>query len=339
MAKSKEQFYSNEKVVREMTTSLRNEIPICDLYIDPSAGHGELFRAFPRKSEKLGFDIDPPRNKFGSYPRGITKKCFIAAQLDIQRKIEEFQERNGYLPTVCVASNPPFRMLKRWFELISSYSDWVMWLAPAQYSRIAYQQEWVPPSYSLAWQKVLSDSVFVENGQEKLLPTVLQIWRKTNSIPLKLPTVELATRWRFENWNLFRHFDFKVCFCGKTGKLYPISSINLSKQYCCVKTEIRDEDGQSIEISQRMPLSVSSLIVLPNIQSKNKMLRLNKVISGFKNIPYCTRPSFSRYELKWIWMKEYETKKWVHLKSEFCKINKPLNSDIQLSDLDKYLFF
>lgn len=336
--KSKEQFYSSDAVVKAMVTAVRQEIPRCDIYIDPSAGQGQLFRAFPRQSLKFGFDIDPPVNRYGSKPRGIVKKCFAAAQLDIQREIANFRDaHSGLEPIICVASNPPFRLLTSWFQMIADYSDWVMWLAPAQNSRLAFQ-DWVPANFILHWQSVIQDSVFIEHGEEKLLPTVLQIWRKTGKPILIQPIENIQSRtmkinWRFESWNNFRNAEnYKLCFCRKTGAIFIITSVSLSTQYCNV-IDHATEDG---EISKkRLPFSVSSLIVCESRLAQQQLLKLNSIISTLAPLPFCTRPTFKKSELIWLWHRQYQNKYWLAWSR---RIKSKINPNVHMTPLDKHLF-
>jgi hypothetical protein len=324
-----EQFYSSDAVLQLMVQALLEQVPECDIYIDPSAGDGALLRtAVPRSTQRLAFDIQP---------RAPTvQKCSFdspQAQLSIERAIREFERRRGRRPRICVASNPPFKLIKRWLQLVEPWADWVMFLAPLQLQRLAYQ-DGIPPAYRLRWQQALPESQFLHDGELVARPTVLQVWHKGGlALQPLLPELGLPelgiTQWRFAAWSEFRQLKAEkqhlLCFSAKTGQTWPVTRL--------LQQQGLQRCGISGSTKASQPTSVCRLIACRSKLVAQRLLVIGRLIERLA-LPTggCTRESFRSTEFAWLWLKRYAPQTW-ELHCDTVAV-----SQLQLSPLDAFLF-
>lgn len=336
--KQLEQFYSCGSILKAMRDAVNKHMDRADIYIDPSCGDSSFLNACPAEALRIGFDIDPQPRKQQSSVK-VTKCDFNEerAWKIITTVIRNFTQRQGRKPVVCVASNPPFKQLKKWFQRVSEIADWVLWLSPQQNMRFAYQND-IPANYQLCWQQRMSNSTFTHQGEEVERPSVLQIWKRTEESLNPLPDVKAEelgiADWRFAQWSEFNSKPnkdkHKLCMSKKTGQLWIATRLYAQGKRC----SIQDDPKRYYEAT-----SVCDLIVCRTKLARDRLLRINNIVQSFEMPSGCTRPTFQRREMAWLWLKRHNQTAWLKWSAN-TSIQYLLKSrkKIDVSPLDKFLF-
>ena len=335
-AKQLEQFYSSGSIVKAMRDAVNKHMEKADIYVDPSCGDSSFLNACPAEALRIGFDIDPKPNKQVTGVK-VTKCDFNEerAWKIITTIIRNFEKRQGRKPIVCVASNPPFKQLKKWFQRVSEIADWVLWLSPQQNMRFAYQNS-IPSNFQLCWQQRMSNSTFTHQGEEVERPSVLQIWKRAEKPLNPLPDVAMEelgiADWRFAQWSEFnsKQHKYKLCMSKKTGQLWITNRLYSQSKRCSIQGDPR----RYYEAT-----SVCDLIVCRTKLARDRLLRINRIIQSFEMPSGCTRPTFQRREMAWLWLKRHDQKSWQKWSAN-TSIQYLLKSRkrIDISPLDKFLF-
>lgn len=354
-AKELEQYYSTDHVLDVMVNAL-NHVGKCDIWIDPSAGNGEFFRRALSNADQtnvLQFDIRP-KDPSGKVQRGDFAS--EAVQMRIQNKLDSFKHIYKRQPIVCVASNPPFKQISEWMKLVEPWADYVLFLAPKQLHRFAYQLDTIPPSYQLRWQQPLDNSTFVFRRKAKSLRTVAQVWQKSPPLIVPFPkTVEQLgiTDWRFGHVSEFHSVSDtqRVCYCRKTFKTWKVSDYDpIGERFLIVKTP-NGQLPRVLGLSKKamdnpkathrwVPKSTYDLIFCVDETVQLQLLKLGALVQAYQPPIGCTRQSFRDEEFAWFWVKYFNSQRWAELNMEsaICKSLQVYTDDLNITSLDEFLF-
>jgi hypothetical protein len=172
LARKLDQFYTHDDVAKEMydwfcTHFDPNELVL----VEPSAGRGAFSRLFP--ADSLAYDIDPQGP-------GIIKADFLSTPLPQVGK-------------VAVVGNPPFgkngSMAVKFFNHAATKADVIAMIFPLTFQKVSLQNRLNLEFHCIA-EQVVPQNAFVMSGHTKNVPTVFQIWVRSENQRAKniLPT-------------------------------------------------------------------------------------------------------------------------------------------------------
>lgn len=160
-----DQFYTNRQVSKRIVDSVKKHFDDFDIILEPSAGDGSFFQFLP-VSKRLGIDLDPKS-------QNIEKKDFF----------HFLPEKNKSYFTI---GNPPFgknsSLAVNFFNHAATFSQYIAFIVPRTFRKDSIQNK-LDLKFHLISEELLPQNSFYTSSKEKYdVPTVFQIWKKSNTL-------------------------------------------------------------------------------------------------------------------------------------------------------------
>lgn len=163
MAKSNvpDQYYTKPTVANELLTWLWQQmLPKSDKYLEPAAGDGSFSSLLPEnKTEAI--DLLP-----------------LSANVK-QQDFMEYYPQPGF--SYMVIGNPPFgknsSLAIRFFNRSANFAEAIAFIVPRTFKKHSVIGR-LHPFFHLLAEREVPKNAFLENGKEKDVPTLFQVWVK-----------------------------------------------------------------------------------------------------------------------------------------------------------------
>lgn len=164
-ARDLDQFFTRPAVARQCVETLSASLPPSDwLWVEPAAGEGAFFDAFPPGS--IAIDIAPHRPD-------VIESDFLAWRPPATGR------------RIVVAGNPPFgrnaSLARRFFDHAAGFADVVAMILPRTFEKPGFVDR-LDRRMHLVTQDVLDPRSFDLAGEPHSVPTVFQIWEKRSEL-------------------------------------------------------------------------------------------------------------------------------------------------------------
>lgn len=165
-SKQLDQFYTKPSIAKicyeKVLTFLKEKNISLTTWLEPSAGQGAFFSLL--SGDKLGIDLDPKLE-------GIVCHDFLTYHL----------EKNNYL----TIGNPPFgknsSLAVKFFNKCAEHSLVVAFIVPKTFKKHSIKNK-LDKNFHLEYEYDLPDYSFEFNDKDYNVPSVLQIWVKSNTL-------------------------------------------------------------------------------------------------------------------------------------------------------------
>ena len=162
----KDQFYTNKIVAKSCIQRITSLLPFTSDYIwvEPSAGNGSFLHNIPSSFEKIGLDLEPKADD-------ILKQDYLK-----------------WIPPsnkdIIVFGNPPFgrqsSLAKAFISKSCDFAKIIAFILPRSFTKPSMYNAF-DLKFHLIHSVELERDSFVINGSKYDVPSVFQIWQKTNT--------------------------------------------------------------------------------------------------------------------------------------------------------------
>lgn len=246
-----DKFYTKREVAEELVKLLPTDF---DIVIEPSAGSGNFSDALKKIFPKiLSYDLMPERED-------ITEQDWLT-----------LDKRQFDGKKVLVAGNPPFGTggnLALQFIKEAKFADTVAFILPKSFKKETLKDR-VPREFHCVLEKDLEPNSFTLNGQNYSVPTVFQIWQKSDT--LRLVSKKVRTSKLFE-FTTKEEADFRVQRVGgSAGKASLDLDYSTSSNYF-LKNLSKFSNQEFVEFILGLEFPSINDVVGPRSLSKHELI-------------------------------------------------------------------
>ena len=220
-AKNKEEFdkyYTNDDIAKMIVSKLPNDKY---LIVEPSAGDGAFIRHLTQ--QYIAMDIAPQHS-------------------DIKQQDYLLYTHNSTQPTITLM-NPPFgtgcNLAIKFFNKAAEYSEYIYWIAPRTMLKKSKENK-LSLEFTCIHSEVLPEKAFhLQDGTQKAVRTVFQIWKKQKREPHILKYALTANKSDWEFCKINDNWDFVLRLHGySAGKIVGQSKTNFEYTLLGPRTKI-----------------------------------------------------------------------------------------------------
>jgi hypothetical protein len=260
-AKTLEQYYTKDTETKLVFETLRKNALLdrCKIFIEPSVGTGSFLSYIPKGRDVIAFDIEP-KVKLGAHLY-VQQGDFL--HLAPTSKVLEMVGSKS--KNVCMIGNPPFKPSVKFFNTGAKFADLIAMILPVKFSK-SFTQSKLNPYFKLVHEEKLKCS-FLLSGQDYCLPTVFQVWIKTNTANNKPVKPIPVTYWKSQNKSHLRNTK-KVKFTAQDRIIL-----------------IKRAGTPSIPVAWTNPAEISRKVQINIDQNPKKMLLNYFLYKVHENLP------------------------------------------------------
>jgi len=214
-----DQYFTIEKIAKDcvrlaIDNDNDNEF---DVYIEPSAGTGNIFRQLP-ESKRIGLDIDPKH-------AGVLEVDFFSWKPD--KSLDD--------KSICFIGNPPFgknsSLAVKFFNHAAKFGDKICFIVPRTFRKESLVNRLNDNFHLDAEYNLPKKSFELDDGTVYPVACVFQIWKKSDIKRLREDRSKSSSSWKWVKKDENPDYAIRRVGCN-AGKIFRYASdISQSSHY------------------------------------------------------------------------------------------------------------